>query len=81
MKNVQPYKESSMDWRIVSRPTDVAELSLTDHQNIYLVYVQDDLGNNIEAKIAYGLDHRTEVTKEFIYKYQAYGILKVEHQE
>lgn len=81
MKNVQSYKGSSMNWRIVSKPTDVAELSQTDHQNIYLVYVQDDIGNNIEAKVAYGIDHRTEVTKEFIYKYQAYGIVKIEHQE
>ncbi len=70
-----------MNWRIVSKPTDVAELSQTDHQNIYLVYVQDDIGNNIEAKVAYGISHRTEVTKEFIYKYQAYGIVKIEHQE
>jgi len=70
-----------MNWRIVSKPTDVAELSQTDHQDIYLVYVQDDIGNNIEAKVAYGTSHRTAVTKEFIYKYKAYGIVKIEHQE
>tara|TARA_R100000541_G_scaffold41311_3_gene48766 strand:- start:24907 stop:25077 length:171 start_codon:yes stop_codon:yes gene_type:complete len=56
-------------------------LSQTDHQDIYLVYVQDDNGDNIEAKVAYGIGHRTEVTKEFIHKYQAYGINKIEHQE
>ena len=70
-----------MNWKIVSKKTDVAEVSQTDHQDIYLVYVQDDNGDNIEAKVAYGIGHRTEVTKEFIHKYQAYGINKIEHQE
>jgi len=56
-------------------------LSQTDHQNIYLVYVRDGVGNNIEAKEAYGINHRTEVTKEFIHKYESQGILKIEHEE
>ena len=81
MKNAQNYIQSSKDWKIVSRISDVAELSQTDHQNIYLVYVQDDLGNAIEAKEAYGKGHRTEVTKEFINKYQEQGIVKIEHEE
>jgi hypothetical protein len=55
-------------------------LSQTDHQPIFLVYVRDGIGNNIEAKEAYGINHRTEVTKEFIQKYQAQGILKIEHE-
>ena len=62
-----------MDWKIISKQIDTAELSLTDHQPIYLVYVRDDIGNNIEAKEAYGKSHRTEVTKEFIEKYTAVG--------
>jgi len=70
-----------MDWKIISRVIDVAELSQTDHQNIYLVYVRDGVGNNIEAKQAYGKSHRTEVTKEFIEKYKQYGIDKIEHEE
>tara|TARA_Y100000593_G_C4311268_1_gene338470 strand:- start:725 stop:862 length:138 start_codon:yes stop_codon:yes gene_type:complete len=45
------------------------------------VYVQDDLGNAIEAKEAYGISHRTEVTKEFINKYHEQGIVKIEHEE
>jgi hypothetical protein len=81
MKNAQSYKGSSMNWKIVSKVIDVAELSQTDHQNIYLVYVQDGIGNNIEAKEAYGLNHRTEVTKQFINKYQSYGIVKIDHEE
>tara|TARA_A100001201_G_scaffold16973_2_gene19880 strand:+ start:1779 stop:1949 length:171 start_codon:yes stop_codon:yes gene_type:complete len=56
-------------------------LSQTDHQPIYLVYVRDGVGNNIEAKEAYGINHRTEVTKEFIEKYQSQGIVKIEHEE
>ena len=70
-----------MDWKIVSKQIDTAELSQTDHQPIYIVYVRDGVGNNIEAREAYGLDHRTEVTKEFIEKYKSQGIDKIEHEE
>ena len=70
-----------MDWKIVSKQIDTAELSQTDHQPIYLVYVRDGIGNNIEAKEAYGINHRTEVTKEFIEKYRSQGIDKIEHEE
>ena len=59
---------------------DVAELSQTDHQNIYLVYVQDGNGNNIAAEEAYGVNHRTEVVKELLDKYGAY-IDKIEHED
>ena len=70
-----------MTWKIVSKVIDVAELSATDHQNIYLVYVRDGVGNNIEAKEAYGEDHRSEVTKELALKYEKQGIVKIEHEE
>ena len=80
MKNVQNYIQSSKDWKIVSRISDVAELSQTDHQDIYLVYVRDGVGNNIEAKEAYGEGHRSEVTKELALKYESQGILKIEHE-
>jgi len=70
-----------MNWKIISKQIDTAELSLTDHQPIYLVYVRDGVGNNIEAKEAYGKNHRTEVTKEFIQKYESQGIVKIEHEE
>ena len=57
----------------------MAELRQTDHQNIYLVYVQDGSGNNIAAEEAYGDNHRAEVTKMLLEKYGEY-IDKVEHE-
>ena len=69
-----------MNWTIESHPIDVAEISPTDHQKIYLVNVFDDSGRPIEAKQAYGQEHRTQVTKEFIGKYHTY-ISKIEHSE
>lgn len=70
-----------MNWKIISKIIDVAELSQTDHQNVYIVYVRDGLGNNIEAKQAYGISNRTQVTKEFIQKYGDQGIDKIEHEK
>ena len=55
-------------------------MSQTDHQNIYLVYVQDGTGNNIVAEEAYGLNHRHEITKKLLETYGEY-IDKVEHEE
>ena len=80
MKNVQNYTTSSKDWKIISKILDVAELSQTDHQNIYLVYVRDGNGNNIAAEEAYGENHRTEVTKKLIEQYGTY-IDKIEHED
>ena len=80
MKNAQSYTQSSKDWKIISRVSDVAELSQTEHVNIYLVYVQDSNGNNIAAEEAYGENHRTEVTKKLLEQYGQY-IDKVEHEE
>ena len=80
MKNAQNYIQSSKDWKIVSRVSDVAELSQTDHQNIYLVYVRDGNGNNIAAEEAYGLNHRHEITKMLLEKYGEY-IDKIEHED
>ena len=70
----------SKDWKITSKILDVAELSQTDHQNIYLVYVQDGNGNNIAAEEAYGINHRTEVTKDLLDKYGVY-VDKIEHED
>jgi len=70
-----------MNWKIVSKIADVAELSQTDHQNIYIVYVKDGNGQNIIAKEAYGLTHRTQVTKELLSEYGQYGIDKIEHED
>ena len=70
-----------MDRKIVSKQIDTAELSQTDHQDIYLVYVRDGAGNNIEATEAYGIEDRTLVTKTFVMKYQDQGIDKIEHED
>jgi len=70
-----------MNWKITSKQIDTAELSQTDHQPIYLVYVRDGAGTNIEAKEAYGNNHRAEVTKELALKYENQGIMKIEHEE
>tara|TARA_R110002096_G_scaffold350889_2_gene544064 strand:- start:382 stop:597 length:216 start_codon:yes stop_codon:yes gene_type:complete len=70
-----------MSWKIISKPIDIAEVSTTDTQTIYLVYVRDAIGNNIEARQAYGVADRTIVTKEFIQKYGSQHILKIEHEE
>ena len=70
-----------MDWKIVSKKIDTAELSQTDHQDIYLVYVRDGAGNNIEATEAYGIEDRTLVTKTFVMKHQDQGIDKIEHED
>jgi len=59
---------------------DVAELSQTDHQNIYLVYVRDGNGNNIAAEEAYGDNHRAEVTKKLLETYGEY-VDKIEHED
>jgi len=80
MKNVQNYTTSSKDWKIISKVSDVAELSQTDHVNIYLVYVRDGNGNNIAAEEAYGENHRTEVTKKLLEQYGTY-IDKIEHED
>ena len=43
MKSVQHYKDLSMSWKIISKPIDVAEVSVTDNQTIYLGYVRDGI--------------------------------------
>ena len=70
-----------MDWKIISKKIDTAELSLNDHQHIYLVYVQDGSNNNIEASEAYGIEDRNKVTKAFAMKYADQGIEKIEHED
>jgi len=69
-----------MNWTIESHPIDVAEISTNDHQNIYLVTIFDEGGRPIEAAEAYGQEHRGQITKKFIGKYNKY-ITKIEHSE
>ena len=58
-----------MDWKITSKLVDTYEISPTDTQNEYIVYVKDAAGSNIDGALAYGITDRTKVTKEFISKY------------
>jgi len=44
------------------------------------VYVRDGNGNNIAAEEAYGINHRTEVTKKLLEEYGEY-IDKIEHED
>jgi len=69
-----------MDWKITSKPVDTYELTPTDTQHEYIVYVKDATGTNIDGALAYGITDRTKVTKEFISKYGT-NIDKIEHEE
>ena len=69
-----------MDWKITSKLVDTYEISPTDTQNEYIVYVKDATGCNIDGALAYGIADRTKVTKEFISKY-GNNIDKIEHGE
>ena len=80
MKNVQSYKQSSINWKIESKAIDTYEISQTDTQHEYIVYVKDASGQNVDGALAYGLTDRTKVTKDFISKYGTH-IDIIEHQE
>tara|TARA_R100001594_G_scaffold57490_1_gene91418 strand:+ start:3693 stop:3932 length:240 start_codon:yes stop_codon:yes gene_type:complete len=79
MKNAQDSRQSSQTWKLVSKVVDTYEISPTDTQNEYIVYVKDDSGQNIDGALAYGIADRTRVTKEFISKY-GNCIDKIEHE-
>ena len=69
-----------MNWKIESKPVDTYELTPTDTQHEYIVYVKDSAGANIDGALAYGITDRTKVTKEFISKYGD-RIDIIEHKE
>jgi uncharacterized protein YpuA (DUF1002 family) len=80
MKNAHDSSQSSQNWKLVSKVVDTYEISPTDTQIEYIVYVKDDSGQNIDGALAYGITDRTKVTKEFISKYGE-NIDKIEHGE
>tara|TARA_R110000851_G_scaffold104818_2_gene222741 strand:+ start:1130 stop:1372 length:243 start_codon:yes stop_codon:yes gene_type:complete len=80
MKNAHDSSQLSQNWKLVSKVVDTYELTPTDTQLEYIVYVKDDSGQNIDGALAYGITDRTKVTKEFISKY-GNRIDKIEHQE
>ena len=80
MKNAHDSSLLSQNWKLVSKVVDTYEISPTDTQIEYIVYVKDDSGQNIDGALAYGITDRTKVTKEFISRY-GNRIDKIEHQE
>jgi len=67
-------------WKIISQQVDTYEISPTDTQHEYVVYVKDESGKNIDGAPAYGKADRTKVTKNLIEKYKG-QIDKIEHEE
>lgn len=80
MKNAHDSSQLSQNWKLVSKVVDIYELTPTDTQIEYIVYVKDATGQNIDGALAYGIADRTKVTKEFISRY-GNRIDKIEHQE
>ena len=80
MKNVQSYKSKSMNWKIVSKLIDTYEISPTDTQHEYIVYVKDASGQNIDGALAYGKEDRKKVTEQLIKKYDN-RIDHIKHEE
>jgi len=56
-------------WKIISKPIDTYEISPTDTQHEYIIYVKDDSGQNIDGELAYGKAHRQTVTETMAKKY------------
>lgn len=67
-----------MNWTIESYKTDTYEISPTDTQHEYTVYVKNEFGKNVDGALAYGIEDRTKVTNAMIAKYGQY-ITKIEH--
>jgi len=67
-----------MNWTIESYKTDTYEISPTDTQHEYTIYVRNESGENVDGALAYGLDDRTKVTNTMIARYGQY-ITKIEH--
>ena len=69
-----------MNWKITSKPVDTYEISPTDTQHEYMIYVKDAEGNNIDGALAYGKADRNKVTEQLIKKYDN-CIDHIKHEE
>ena len=69
-----------MNWKIVSKPIDTYEISPTDTQHEYIVYVKDAAGQNIDGALAYGKPDRNKVTEQLLEKYKN-SIDHIKHEE
>ena len=70
-----------MNLRIRSRRLDLHEITNDDHQYSYVVQVFSENNTVIDARVAYGIVHRTAVTRELIVKHGSQYIVKIEHEE
>ena len=75
-----------MSWKIISKPIDTYEISPTDTQHEYMIYVQDESGQNIDGALAYGKSDREKVTQQLFEKYNSIGhyqnnIEQIKHEE
>ena len=70
-----------MNLRIRSRRLDLHEITNNDHQYSYVVQVFNESNTVIDARVAYGIVHRTAVTRELIVKHGSQYIVKIEHEE
>ena len=66
--------------KITSKPIDTYEISPTDTQHEYIVYVKDASGQNIDGALAYGKEDRKKVTTALCEKYEN-RIEHIEHLE
>ena len=69
-----------MNWKITSKLIDTYEISPTDTQHEYIVYVKDASGRNIDGALAYGKADRKKVTEQFLKKYDN-RIDLIKHEE
>lgn len=76
MRSVQNYKNISMNWKIVSKPIN----SSIDSLHEYIVYVQDDVENNISAEIAIGKLNKKEIINKLLERYKNY-ISHIKHED
>jgi hypothetical protein len=69
-----------MNWKILSQVVDQCEITPTDTQNVYEVYIIDDYRSVVEAITAYGNEDRTKATRYLLEKYGD-KVVKIEHFE
>ena len=66
-------------WKITTKPVDTYEISPTDTQHEYMIYVQDESGQNIDGALAYGKSDRKKVTQQLFEKYN--NVEQIKHEE
>ena len=62
-----------MNWTIESHKTDTYEISPTDTQHEYTIYVKNEMGVNVDGALAYGIEDRTKVTNLLLTRHELLG--------